>query len=371
MKYIKSIILTAITSTTLLFSGCGSSGTASDEPLLGGDNGTKFGDGTEFAFTVEITSPNLNFTIPIKSDLTYNYNVDCDNDGVNEIEGATDAYTCEYTTEGNYTILIDDNNGDETGFPRFYAPAISPMGLDRKIVVGINQWGSLKWTNMESAFTYCSLEGVGGYANDKPDLSNVTNLGYMFDYTEFNQDIGDWNTSTITNMKSMFSNATEFNQSLNNWDVTSVTDMSNMFDTATSFDGNISNWDTSNVIQMTSMFRLTPFNQDISGWDVSKVTHMSYMFNGTTHFNQDISGWDVHNVYWFDYTFTNAVAFDQNLENWDTSGAWAMNGMFNGASSFNNNDLRSWDVSNVPSYKHFNFATNTGGGVIDPWGNSW
>jgi len=47
--------------------------------------------------------------------------------------------------------------------------------------------------------------------------------------SSFNQDIGGWNTSHVTNMSSMFRGASSFNQGIGGWNVSSVTDMSLMF----------------------------------------------------------------------------------------------------------------------------------------------
>ena len=66
---------------------------------------------------------------------------------------------------------------------------------------------------------------------------------------------------------------TAFNQDLNDWDVSSVTTMKNMFSDTEVFNGNISGWDVSSVTDMSHMFfQADVFNQDLNDWDVSSVT---------------------------------------------------------------------------------------------------
>ena len=161
----------------------------------------------------------------------------------------------------------------------------------------------------------------------------------------FNQNIGNWNVSGVTDMSSMFQYAAKFNQNIGNWDVSDVTRMSSMFQGATTFNQDISRWDVSDVTNIGNMFNgATEFNQDISRWDVSDVTNIGNMFNGATEFNQDISRWDVSDVTNIGNMFNGATEFNQDISRWDVSSVRHMNSMFQGATKFNQ-DISRWDVS--------------------------
>ena len=73
------------------------------------------------------------------------------------------------------------------------------------------------------------------------------------------------------------------------WNTSSVTDMYSMFDGASAFNADISGWNTSSVTSMFGMFyEASAFNADISGWDTSSVTRMVSMFYEASAFNADI-----------------------------------------------------------------------------------
>jgi len=296
----------------------------------------------DFVITVKTdnagTSTSTQFTIPTTGS-GYNYNVDCNNDGIKEANAQTGNYTCTYATAGTYTIRIKDNSGLGTGFPRIFFN----NGGDRQKLLTVQQWGKGKWTSMRYAFAGCTNLTIP--ATDNPDLSNVTDVSYMFDgASAFNQNIGSWNTGNVTNMSNMFAYATNFNQNIGGWDTSYVTDMSYMFYYAGHFNQNIGSWNTGNVTSMSAMFwNATNFNQDIGGWNTGKVININYMFNSASAFNQNIGGWNTSSATDMRYMFNNASAFNQDIGSWSTGNVTNMSYMFRGASAFDQN-IGGWNV---------------------------
>ncbi|CAJ1933199.1 unnamed protein product [Cylindrotheca closterium] len=180
------------------------------------------------------------------------------------------------------------------------------------------------------------------------DVSSVTNMGSMFrGAATFNQDFSLWDVSSVKDMYSMFYLASSFDQELSSWVVSTVTRMGFMFSDARAFNRDVSSWDVSSVKTMSAMFSCaSSFNQDISSWDVLSVTDMSWMFSQATSFNQGLSSWDVSRVTAMEYMFRRASAFNGDLSSWDVSSVTSMSYMFSRATSFNR-DLSSWDVSSL------------------------
>lgn len=309
----------------------------------------------------------------------YNYNVDCNSDGLFEATGLSGSYTCRYNTKEEFRVTISGV------FPQIY----------RQIHNGylvVEQWGTQKWRSMESAFA--DARNFNITATDVPDLTNVTSMKNMFSGTDkgksvsfsgdisnwnvsnitdmsgmfyqslFNQDISNWNVSNVTNMNRMFSWNKLFNQDISQWNVSNVTNMKGLFSGTKAFQQDISQWNVGNVTDMSSMFNYSSFNQDISNWNVSKVVNMSDMFSGNKNFNQDIANWDVSSVTEMQRLFGGNRDFNQDIGQWDVSKVTNMSSMF--ARSIFNQDISQWDVSRVTEMAHM-FNNSSFNQDINQW----
>ncbi|MEL7833411.1 BspA family leucine-rich repeat surface protein [Fodinibius sp. Rm-B-1B1-1] len=258
-----------------------------------------------------------------------------------------------YSAQNGYTVVCPEADPGQKGFLNGDPNGKQYEAVDRAMLVE-------KIENDEDVTRVCTTPVTdmynlfGGLFGDPVtfnqdigqwDVSNVTDMNRMFyNVTDFNQDLNSWDVSSVTNMYRMFLDASSFNQDISGWDVSSVTNMNFMFSGAEDFNQDISSWDVSNVEGMSYMFRDSNFNRDISDWDVSSVTDMSWMFFNASSFKQDIGSWDVSAVTTMRYMFHEASSFNQDIGNWDVSNVTDMHGMFEEATLFNQ-DISSWNTS--------------------------
>jgi len=250
-------------------------------------------------------------------------------------------------------------------------------------------------TSLRAFFGQClNLTTVNNL--EKWDTSRITTLRVaFFNCLKFDQNIGSWDVSNVTDMVGILGvsivaqpegNVGVFNNggspSIGNWNTSRVTDMTQMFLNQTRFNQNIGSWDISNVTNFTAMFGVylntsTPwqtlsgsFNNggspSIGNWNTSKVTNMSFMFTNQLAFNQNIGSWDVSKVTTFNsmfLVFNPTPAFTSSLflfnnggsssiNNWNTTSSTNMGGMFRYAGGFNQ-PIGDWRVSSVTTFTDF------------------
>lgn len=123
------------------------------------------------------------------------------------------------------------------------------------------------------------------------------NMSFMFiDAKSFNQDLSQWDTHNVIDMKAMFWGAIAFNQDIGSWSTQNVVNMSYMFRDALAFNQDISNWNTYNATNLTNMFYgADSFNQNMSNWQLDPFVDLSKMFDNSgmdcTNYSATLMGW--------------------------------------------------------------------------------
>lgn len=184
------------------------------------------------------------------------------------------------------------------------------------------------------------------------DTSSVKDMNSMFNgATAFNlAEIASWNTVSVTDMGAMFRNAALFNQDISGWNVASVQNMADMFYDAVAYSSPLfGGWDTRSVTSMARMFVLTAYSDATpsaaQAWNTASVKDFTSMFEGSEGFDADLSQWNTGSATTMEAMFKGASSFTSDLT-WDTSSVTSTAYMFYGASSFRGS-LISWNVYNV------------------------
>ena len=279
----------------------------------------------------------------------------------------------------------------------------------------IMKWGEIEWQNNtwfsspSRTVNKLRISAPNGAAH-KPDLSQVTSLNSMFYvggisgpnlvFEDVNNNLANWDVSTIVSMASMFSTAgapltrpsdgQPNTLQLSNWDVSNVTDFSSFmlgaFQTANGTQVNnlgsdITNWDTSSATNMASMFNNRGVLTGVENLNTSNVTNMSNMFAGRPVTGVDfrtklVNGtvrWSVKKVTNFSGTFRGySQSGEGDMDNTNFPSNWWISGegqdvrmdnMF-GADRFNRGRFQNITDNDA-------FATKTIASGSSPYGSSY
>ena len=228
-----------------------------------------------------------------------------------------------YDASGTYQISLSGS----------FEGITSPNNNDRLKIMSIDNWGTIQFKNMNSAFSGCA--NMVGLYTDKPDTSLCTNMESTFaGCTLFNSNV-DFDMSLNTDLEAFLYNTTNFNQPIN-WVTPNVETFFRTFSFMTNFnspvtiDGFLSVTNVRNGC--TGMFEWSPaFNSPLTFSDFSNVPNVNNMFNGATNFNQDISDLDISGlltgeelklgaINMLRSTSFSTVNYDLLLVAWDTLG---------------------------------------------------
>ena len=204
--------------------------------------------------------------------------------------------------------------------------------------------------------------------NNNFNTSSVTNMKRMFsDYNSLTSlDLSNFNTSNVTNMEGMFDLCSSLTYlDLSNFNTSSVINMQCMFSSCKSLTTlDLSSFNTSKVTDMSTMFynckSLT--NLDLSSFNTSSVTTISWMFSWCMSLaSLDLSSFDTSNVTDMSSMFFGSKSLTTlDLRNFNTSNATDMSSMFYNCTSLTNLDLSSFNTSKVTIYTYIEYSIKYG-----------
>lgn len=318
-----------------------------------------------------------------------------------------------------YTAMLKAYTSNNTFWA--YRDKITKVIFDDEINIPSNIASNNKWdvssnnSNLVQAYIKSNGTNANGttydlhiqgdsriYAN-----TNSSNLFSEFLYLSTIEKAYLLNTSKVTNMSSMFSNAGKQSTlfdigNIGVWDISKVINMDQMFyntgsggsetNLITFNIGDLSNWNTSSVTSALGTFYGTGINArvfdigNIGNWNTQNITTMKWMFVSAGKNSQifnigQLNYWNVSKVQnmncMFNYTGYKATTFDiGNLNNWNTISLKDALGMFSragySATDFNIGKLDNWNVSNVTNMREMFYnagysATIWNIGNLDKW----
>ena len=167
-----------------------------------------------FIATFRTTTANESITLPYRSNGTYSGTIDWGDGTVVANSYANRTHT--YINSGDYDVEI---LGECVEWSFGYGSQVS-----KDKIIDVKNWGiGFSTGNVSRGFFKCINLDVT--ATDILDLtnSNITFLFYGTSIMQFNNSIGGWDISSITNLSNLFNTAILFNQDISAWDTSNVT----------------------------------------------------------------------------------------------------------------------------------------------------
>lgn len=245
----------------------------------------------DFELTIQIVDSN-GYALPLMEAGEYDFIVDWGDGSSDRITSYYDAENYHvYANTGYYSIkirgLINGFNTQSFLYPNNRASGVAESFYISSRLISINQFGCLQIKDdplliagsggiTPGNYTFWRLSALT--ANDKP-IINTNNLSYCFyrssGVISFNTSglitgIANWDVSNVSNFKAFARDAINFNDDIGNWNVSSATNMESAFQN-TSLDQDLSNWDIRNVNTFKDFLtggQLSTDNYDnlLSGW---------------------------------------------------------------------------------------------------------
>lgn len=97
-----------------------------------------------------------------------------------------------------------------------------------------------------------------------------------------------------------------------------------------------------------------------------EITSLQGMFSGTLVFNQDLLSWNTSNITNMKSMFSNTKAFNGNISSWNTTNVTTTHNMFGGASAFNQ-DISFWKTGNVTDMSYMFYEAKKFNQNISRW----
>ena len=230
----------------------------------------------------------------------------------------------------------------------------------------IKQWNTypqidtpliLTTSSLNCAFAGCNTLTTADFGNiNNWDISQMTSqlalLGTFQGCTNFNCNLGKWDTQNIETLISTFRYCSNFEgNGLENWQTGKVTDMTFLFSQCFSLKAKIGNWDVGKCSYFNQCFQnCINFTGDlITNWQPAAVLSIQYMFAECINFNPtgDLGYWDVSQCLNFDSVFEGCIKFQgTGLSRWRTDKMKTAQRIFYNDISFNQ-DLSGWNITKL------------------------